>query len=180
VFSWYSLPALFLLGACTTSGYIDGGDADPEQLTCGRVRTETIDRGAVLDGIEPGKSVGAFVEYAGEGLWRVVTTCDTLESNLSCYWDVIVTSKAGLEKPLGEDLETDDYIDPFQGDGLRLSAYTDEDIDGFTFLATPGDIVEFDAFLDDTCQPDFVYWIGDGEAQRGAPSNPVRFEPSKP
>lgn len=168
-----------LVLSCMNDGHIAGGDADPDVLSCGEIRTETIDTGAELDGIEPGESVGLFVEYAGAGRWRIQTTCDTLDSDYDCYWDVIVASKSGVSDPEPEDLETNDYVDPYEAHGLRYTATTRDDLDGFTFLAAPGEIVEVDAFLDGNCQPRFVYWVSDGEVTKGAPSNPIRLEPSE-
>jgi hypothetical protein len=179
-FSALAVAVGFALAGCTSTGYIEGGDAEPGLVTCGDVVTEVVDRGAQMDGIEPGETVGFFIEYSGDGQWQVTATCDTATSGFACFWDAIVGAEDGVGEPREVDLESDDELARHAGDGLGFWAHTGEDPDGFDFSATPGEPVEFDVFLDGACHPELVFWIGDGETHKGAASNPVWLEPSEP
>ncbi len=53
------------------------------------IALSTIDTGATLASIEPGKGVGVFVEYQAGGAWRVTTACDTEISDEACLFDII-------------------------------------------------------------------------------------------
>src|SRR5690606_41867852 len=86
--SW--LIPLVALAAC--SGARDTATGTTQQ----EVPAAVIDTDATLADIEPGRGVGLFVEYASGGHWRVCVTCDTLESELGCQWDGLVSGRRAI------------------------------------------------------------------------------------
>lgn len=138
--------------------------------------TVTIDEGASIGAVEPGVGAGIFVELGGDGRWRVQTTCDSLNSGYLCDYQLFLEA-SGLQLEGEESLERDDDVDDFEGE-LDLYFLTDADFDGVSFSTDPGASVTLTAYLDGVSQPEFVYWIGDGIQNEGAPTNPVTFLPN--
>lgn len=151
----------------------------------------TIDSGAGL-ALDPGQGVGIGVEYAGEGRWAVTTVCDTALSDARCLFDILITSDgsaAGVDDVTGSDLESDDVLfspDPF---ALELDFVTEADVDGATFITSPGATVRLAALLYDpvidsdsdwASDPRLISWVGSGAIHRGAPTNPVDLTPNRP
>jgi hypothetical protein len=140
-----------------------------------------IDKGAAVTS-EPGEGVGIFVEYAGDGAWKIWTTCDTNTSKVVCSFDLYasIDQSSELIEIAGEDLERADQTSLMSEGVALLHAETGSDVDAMTLTTTPGAILRLEAYLDDQPQPRFVYWFGNGVLHEGAPTNPVDFEPSAP
>jgi hypothetical protein len=141
--------------------------------------TIDADQGIV---VEPGRGVGALIEYTSGGAWRLTTVCDTELSGWGCNWDVIVSTArpsqlSGFEQ---EGLESNDYLDWESDRSVRLVASTSYDVDGFWTFAEPGAALRVDVYLDGEPAPGYIYWIGDGALHRGAPENPIDLIPSTP
>lgn len=179
-----ALLSLVLGGCMYDHGHRDdcyGPSCDPYYPPT-NVAKATIDTGATLADIDPGQGAGAFVEYQTGGKWRVFTACDTEVSKLSCRWDIIVSVGSGsqLIDFAAEELESSDYLDWRDSRSARMVATNTLDFDGFTFDVTPGATVRVDVYLDDAPAPAYIYWVGEGGLQQGAPTNPIDLTPSAP
>ena len=175
--------AVPLIGALFACGYsnddrdIDDDSVDPLQAN---VAGATIDVGAGIDAT-PGEGAGAFVEYQGDGRWRIFVSCDTAVSDFTCLWDIIVTPHEGSLDDLEFDgADSSDFLGWERHNSARFVAETDFDLDGFTVRADPGATLRVDVFLDDVPAPRYIYWVADGGLNRGAPTNPVDLTPSAP
>ena len=51
-------------------------------------------------------------------------------------------------------------------------------VDGFTLYAEPGVVVRFEVYLDGCSANRYVYWVGEGAAHAGAPTNPIELVPA--
>lgn len=184
------LPLALFSAACT----YDNGDArrvlnsPPEQCGVSPPTQATIDVGRELE-IDPGQGAGLYIQYSTGGHWQLRTSCDTAltdgtrtNGGASCQWDVIVTpeDQRTLVNVVGSDLEADDQVRAFPTDArsYQLLAYTDADLDGFSFDTAPGAGVRVDALLDNGCALPYIFWVGDGALHPGAPSNPIDLLPS--
>lgn len=156
-------------GYYVEDGYTDDPGLDAEPMVV------TIDVGAEIGVVDPGQGAGIFVEVLSEGQWRVFTTCDTDVSGYACVWDLYLRGD-GVELTDTEGLEGDDELAVGTGaiDGFFL---TDSDVDGIFFSATPGATVELTTLLDGAAAPTYIYWIGDGVQNEGAPTDPIIFQP---
>lgn len=141
----------------------------------------SIDTNAVVHS-EPGEGVGIFVEYAAGGTWTLWTTCDTNTSRVICSFDLYasVDTSSELFDIVGSELERTDAVRLVDEGVAYFHAETGADIDAMTFTTTEGAIVRLEAYLDGELQPRFIYWFGDGVLHKGAPSNPIDFEPTSP
>lgn len=153
----------------------DGNPADP-------VQTE-IDTDAKIE-TQPGVGAGVYVEYAAGGHWLLRTTCDTQKNATPCAWDIIVTPEDGRSisnvAPQGLEASTDSVgTYPEYPRSIQLLAETGSDVDGITFDTEPGTAVAVDSFLDGACALPYVFWVGDGAAHTGAPSNPIVLIPTQ-
>lgn len=141
----------------------------------------TIDVGGKLE-VDSGQGAGLFVEYDSGGHWQLRTSCDTLQTNASCAWDVIVTPEDGssILNVTASNLEPEDSVSLYPEDqkSYRLLASTSSDIDGFSFDSNPGAAVMVDAYLGDTCALPYFFWVGDGGLHSGSPTNPLVLVPS--
>jgi hypothetical protein len=144
------------------------------------VLSATIDTGATLADIEPGRGAGAFIEYESGGRWHVYTACDTELSNIGCEWDIVVTIGEGnqLSELESDQLESSDYLDWESARSVRMITSTTYDFDGFWVNGTVGAPLRVDVYLDRRPAPKYIYWVGDGALHRGAPSNPIDLIPS--
>jgi len=178
------LPLALFSAACT----YDNGDArrilSEAPPSCDGATTPTqtwIDTGAQLD-TQPGQGAGVFIEYAAGGHWSIRTTCDTLKNNAPCDWDVIVTPEDArtISNVQGEDLESTDSVRAYPDDprSYQLRAQTSADIDGMTFDTEPQSAIMVDALLDGVCALPYFFWVGDGAAHGGSPSNPLQLVPT--
>ena len=142
----------------------------------------TIDTGATLASIEPGKGVGVFVEYQAGGTWRVTTACDTEISDAPCVFDIIVATEktSQLIDFAPEELESSDYLDWEASNAVRMVNDNSFGLDGMQVTTEPGATLRVDVFLDDNPEPRFIYWVGNGGLHRGAPTNPIDLSPSAP
>ena len=156
-------------------------DAPIYETECGAVREAVIDTNAGLE-TDLGVGAGAFVEYAEGGLWRMFTTCDTLDSGYSCYWDVVISplEANAILSSAPDGLESDDTLSWEGPENLRFLAYTNYEFDGFSFEAVPGVGMRIDVLLDNGCANRYMFWQGDGARHEGAPSNPMDLFPSSP
>jgi hypothetical protein len=179
-----ALLTVTLLPACgygdnRRDGYYDDGYYDPSPPPpSGVIEQAPIDADQLLD-LQPGEGAGAFIEYESGGIYHVTTSCD-VTSGVDCLWDIVVTplDSAPVLSASAFDLEQDDSLTFGEVNRLRLIAYTGDDFDGFSFQTEPGAAVEVDALLDDGSANKFLFWVGDGAVQNGAPSNPVDLIPS--
>lgn len=167
---------------------LSGCESDVDDVACaadtnlecgGEVRTSTIDTGEGFE-LDPGVGVGVFVEYEGDGRYRISTTCDSRRSGYACYFDIIasVPASASIVSVEGENLE-DDALDQLDDTTVSFRSVTDYDTDGFVLITEPGASLSVDTLLDCSCGNRYVYWIGDGAIHAGAPSNPIEFVPSE-
>jgi hypothetical protein len=178
-----------LCGATTGCIFIDEDDDDvvivdetPDPNPPVETMKVAIDADKTMT-TEPGEGVGLFIEYATGGHWHVYTACDTNLSSFACAFDVIVSvidpateiSNVKTENLTGEE----DFI---QVDGtaeVHLYTKTTTALNGVTFDATPGAVLEVDTYLDNKPGEHFVYWIGEGVLHTGAPSNPLQLSPTE-
>lgn len=179
-----ALPLTLFSVACT----YDNGDARrilDEQPTCAGnpvdpVQTE-IDTDSKIE-VQPGKGAGVFVEYSQGGHWLLRTTCDTEKNDVPCDWDVIVTPEdnRSISNVQPQDLEATDSVGiyPDYPRSYQLLAQTSADVDGITFDTEPGTAIAVDAFLDGTCALPYFFWVGNGAAHTGSPSNPLVLIPT--
>lgn len=128
-----------------------------------------------------GEGVGLFVEYAAGGRWHLYTTCDATSSNLGCAWELFATVGAGaaLTGVQSESLEPGDIVET-QGAAMHFAAQTSTGKQGATFDVTPGAPLELEVYLDGALEPRYVYWVDAGVLHAGAPTDPVRFQPTTP
>lgn len=154
--------------------YVEDGTTDDPGLDAEAV-VATIDVGATIGVVDPGQGAGIFVEAVAEGQWRVFTTCDTDVNGYACAWDIYLRGD-GVDLTDTEGLEGDDELVAGTGaiDGYFL---TDSDVDGILFAATPGATVELTTLLDGAAAPTYIYWVGDGVQNEGAPTDPIVFQP---
>ena len=157
----------------------------PAIVSNGHSRTDialvVIDADATLP-LEPGESVGLFVQYARGGHWNLSTTCDTRTSRESCAFDVIVSPAPGasFSSMEGRGLSRADTLDLRSDGTVRLVTATSFGTDGLTFDSDPGELVRIDALLDGEDQPRLVHVVSEGAVVDGVPTNPVDLSPSAP
>ena len=175
------VPFAFLSAACT----YDNGDAQRVLFTPDCPSTaEAVQAKIDVDSqiaIDAGQGAGVFIEYQSGGHWRLTTSCDTVKTNTSCGWDIIVTPEDGqsLTNIVTSDLEPDDSVLPYKDNvSYRLIATTNADLDGFAFDTGPGAAVRVDAFLDEQCALPYFFWVGDGALHSGSPTNPLILVPT--
>lgn len=161
-----------------------GEHSDPSPSVPGKsdIAQSVIDTGATLGGIEPGKGVGVFVEYAQGGEWTVTTTCDTEVSDLPCTFDIIVSTDTSEQLlSFSEDqLESGDYLDWEASNAVRMVNDNSYGVDAFRVQTEPGVTLRVDVYLDGAPELRYTYWVGDGGLHRGAPTNPIDLTPSAP
>jgi hypothetical protein len=179
------LPALalpFALSACvfpTETVYVERDPAEPVSDSVA-VPRRSIDTDAILTEIYPGYDTGLYIEYESGGLWYLYTTCSDVAVYGDCHWDVITTVNGGdFIGTTGDDLESSDLL-TFDDFGPRYDVYTGEDFDGVFIQTTPGASLEVDVLLDDDYAWDEVFWVSDGVAVIGPPSNPFELVPTEP
>jgi hypothetical protein len=147
----------------------------------GDIALVTIDADATIP-LDPGESVGLFVQYARGGHWIVSTTCDTRTSGASCAFDVVISPAPGaaFSNLSGQGLTREDTLE-LQDDGtVHLVTATSLEIDGLTFDSDPGALIQIDALLDGADEPRLVHLVSDGAVVEGVPTNPVEISPSSP
>ncbi len=139
-----------------------------------------IDSDAALAGREPGQGVGVFVEYQRGGHYRIDLTCDTLLTGYGCSWWIAAEPNRGSPFAMTlHDLESSDYFEALES-SVVLWAYTNDDLDGFSFRTAPGATLRLSVWLDEVPESRYVYWVGDGAVHTGAPSTPFDLVPSEP
>jgi hypothetical protein len=131
---------------------------------------------------EAGNGVGIFVEYATGGHWHVWTTCDTNKSKVSCDFEVFAIPEKGakISNVLAETLESGDVAEELTDGSAHLSASTSTELDGMTFDATPGAVVELEVYFEGVPDSRVVFWYGNETLHTGAPTDPVDFLPDAP
>lgn len=174
-----SLLVLAVLVACS-------GDRDTATgSTQVEVPAAVIDTDATLTDVEPGRGVGLFVEYAAGGRWHVYVTCDSLDSELPCGWDVIVSTSStitAVESEPGPEV----WLEPLRDSdgrsysGLRFLSETTTELEGVSFETTPGTAIRLDVLLDGVADGRYTYWVGGGAVHRGAPSAVIDLLPTAP
>jgi hypothetical protein len=150
------------------------------------VSTGSVDTGVILD-LDPGYGVGTTIEYAGDGAWRFAVACDSLVSGYVCDWSVLVSPIDGtIDSFEPEALEVEDVIERYPSEpgstvegAVFLSAFTADDIDAFTLLATPGAGMRVDANIDGHCGGPYLFWT-EGGAVKTSPTNPTDLFASEP
>ena len=130
-----------------------------------------------------GKGIGVYVEYLGEGLWHLWTTCDTIYSNVSCSFALTGTPETGTvvgDVQRADASNAGDSLGTLSRDSFDVRLTTANEIDGVTVrLGTPGAALTLAASLDGVSDPAMIFWVGpDGLHDRGAPTNPVTFVPT--
>jgi hypothetical protein len=180
------IPLACLSAACT----YDNGDArrilNQASTTCADGAPTPVQTWIDVNqqiGSEPGKGAGVFIEYAAGGHWSLRTTCDFQKSNTPCAWDIIVTPEdnRSISNVQPEDLESNtDSVLPYPDypRSIQLLAETSDDVDGVTFDTEPQSAIQVDALLDGVCALPYFFWVGDGAAHTGSPSNPLVLVPT--
>lgn len=148
---------------------------EPEQVL--------IDADAILDA-EPGEGIGVMVEYATGGHWHVFTTCDyntVANPGVACAFDIFATTLDGsaIGNVKGEELAGKDSIELHADGSAHLYTENTLSLGGMAFDTAPGAVVELEVYLDGQADPHFIYWVGKDVLHRGAPTDPVRFEPTE-
>ncbi len=146
------------------------------------VALSTIDTGATLSAIEPGRGVGVFVEYETGGNWKITTACDTEISDLACEFDIIVGTEQSedLLDFEADGLESGDYLDWEASNAVRMVNDNAFGLDGMRVHTAAGVTLRVDVYLDGRPEPRYIYWVGNGGLHRGAPTNPIDLSPSAP
>jgi hypothetical protein len=142
-----------------------------------------VDTGALLD-LEPGYGVGATVEYAADGTWRIAVACDSLISGYVCNWTVLVASIDGtIDDFEPEALEDEDFIERFptrsdsrEEDGVFLDAITADGIDAFSVFATPDAGLSVTVDIDGYCAGPYLFWLDNGDV-RSSTTNTTELFP---
>ncbi|MEM1033498.1 MAG: hypothetical protein AAF928_12115 [Myxococcota bacterium] len=184
------LGATLLLGATGCSYEIDDDDRYVEGAGRGvgsagafdDAYFTTVDRGVVLN-TALGEGAGVFVEYAEGGQWTLWTTCDTLQSDYSCLWDVHVSSQRPVRIDTIELSETEldqDFAEVYSDNDFSFFTETTFGRDVITFRTDPRSLVQVDIVLDGWSEPGFLRWSLFDEVQGGAPYGPVVFQPDGP
>jgi hypothetical protein len=141
----------------------------------------------------PGGGVGVFVEYATGGHWTIWWTCDTKKTGSTCNFEINATTKDGdITSIAGTDGTTLTPPDAGDFDGapfdagspaFPISGTTTNQVQGLTFDAKPGAIVEVTATLDGSNDGDIFYWV-DGDkvkdGYKGQLTDPLDFQPTAP
>jgi len=146
----------------------------PKQVTITPDKTLNADAGA---------GVGIFVEYATGGHWHVWTTCDTNQSKVSCDFEAFAIPEKGAKISnvhAAEALESGDVAEKMKDGSAHLSASTSTELDGMTFDATPGAVVELEVYFDGVPDSRVVFWYGNETLHTGAPTDPIDFLPDAP
>jgi len=181
------IPLVLLSAACT----YDNGDArritDPSN-DCPNNPAQPIQTWIDVDAkveIHPGQGAGVFIEYAAGGHWTVRTACDTaaVKDAAPCGWDILFTPEdnRSIKNVVPYDLESStDSVGVYPRDprSYQLIAETGSDLDGVTFDTEPQSGLSVDAFLDGVCARPYFFWVGDGAAHTGSPSNPLQLIPT--
>lgn len=131
---------------------------------------------------DAGQGVGIFVEYATGGRWHVWTTCDTRKSDIACNFEVFAIPEQGakISNVQAEALEGGELAEELTDGSAHLSASTSTEVDGMTFDATPGAVVELEVYLDGVPDPRIVFWYGNDTLHTGAPTDPIDLLPDSP
>lgn len=176
--------------AVATTGCFVGGGSSGETDTVPTVPAPRLDTPKQV-AITPDKTlnagsgdgVGIFVEYASGGHWHVWTTCDTNKSKVACDFEAFAIPEKGakISNVQGaETLESGDVAEELTDGSAHLSASTSTELDGMTFDATPGAVVELEVYFDGVPDARVVFWYGNETLHTGAPTDPVDFLPDAP
>jgi len=160
------------------NGYYAPGSGSYTPTTSQTIEQATIDVDRSVT-FTAGAGPGVYIEYASGGTYRITTSCDSTPNN-PCHWDILVTALDGASvlgvAPVA--LEGDDSVAAGSDNQVRFVAATDSDSDGFTLQTDPGASIEVDALLENAAANGYLFWVGDGALNTGAPSNPVDLVPS--
>jgi hypothetical protein len=174
--------ALCATGCVVTGGYdVTGSYVEPDPTPVAAIAEISVDPGASM-AADPGNGVGVFVQYDAGGYWTLYTTCDTAVSGTSCNFDILLSADARvvLDNVQGADLDPSDAITLGTDGSINLVTDTTYGMNGLTFDADPGAVIEADILLDGVPQPQFVFVVSDGRLLSGVPTNPVDFAPAAP
>lgn len=181
--------AALAAGACVEPeqpSYDYGSAPSPDDVPA--VAELAIDAGGELP-LTAGDGVAVAVEYAGEGRWSLVASCDTTHTGLSCVYDLVLSTDesspiTGIE---GVELEDTDRVSALDAFAVSGEFRTTDDLDGFGFTTSPGATVRVSALLYDpqggwdwSEDPRMITWVGHGGIHSGAPTNPVDLTPDRP
>lgn len=171
-----------------TGCFWGGSSAEPDPVTT--VPAPTLDTPKQVTitpdktlNADPGAGVGIFVEYATGGHWHVWTTCDTTTSKVACDFEAFAIPEKGAKisnVKAAETLEGADVAEEMKDGSAHLSASTSTELDGMTFDATPGAVVELEVYLDGVPDSRVVFWYGNETLHTGAPTDPIDFLPDAP
>lgn len=170
------------LGAATSGCYYATDNGNPPPVPAENPDLESIDTGATMS-VSAGHGAGLFVEYLGNGAWSVYTSCDTLETERDCEFDVIFAVAEGVTisaPTLNHDPEADDRLVSQSSGSFRLFANTQKALDGVSFNTDAGAAIQIDMLLDGQARPELINWISGATHVAGTTTNPVNFLPTAP
>jgi hypothetical protein len=185
IFSTFTVCTALAFGStgCFVTGTVDPGGpyVEPDPVPVATIAEVSVDPGATM-AADPGNGVGVFVQYDAGGYWTLYTTCDTAVSGTSCNFDILLSADArvSLANVDGVDLDPSDSITLGADGSINLVTDTAFGMNGVTFDADPGAVIEADVLLDGVPQPQFVFVVSDGRLLSGVPTNPVDLAPAAP
>jgi hypothetical protein len=161
-------------------GYDNGDRERVEDTETIEISSGSIDTDQTMTNL--GDGIGVYVEYATGGIWKLQVSCDTAETDIDCYWDVVAATPIGVPITAFSalDLETSSDLATIKSDGeLNLVTKTTTDLDGISFVTTPGEPVTFDLLLEDVSHPErYFYFISNGEVVEGADTPIIELTPT--
>ncbi|MCS6902187.1 MAG: hypothetical protein RMJ98_21365 [Myxococcales bacterium] len=133
---------------------------------------------------EPGKGAGVFVEYHGNGKWRVWATCDTLITGAPCNYELFLRPEPNARLnglTMGIEGSENNIFDEIDAQLIRVSMRTTTETDSVEFRTEPpGAATQLQTLLDGSLDSRIIFWVGPEVLHTGAPTNPVIFEPTSP
>lgn len=132
---------------------------------------------------DPGNGAGVFVEYHGDGEWKIWTTCDSLRTGTTCRYRLDLDAEAGasIQQVRVDGSGTDSVVLMNSKQSAITSLSTGDEIDAIQFrMDPPGASLQLEAQLDGQADGRLIFWVGPDVLHTGAPTNPVIFDPIRP
>jgi hypothetical protein len=143
-----------------------------------------VDTGATMTAA-PGKGVGVFTEYLGQGNWNLWWTCDSLvdSTNPPCQFDVKVSVTTGsITSVTPQGLQSTDTLS-VQGTQVEAVTTTSTASDGITFQTAPGATITLSASVAGQYDGRFIFFVEGGKVDdgfTGTVTDPILLQGSTP